>query len=268
MDHILCHISPGEFPEQSPIYEPVGVEFPGWPVCQESLPVDILCGAVGSYWAHPLPLSMRRVAAHPRFNLCDLTDQAVFNPLLCVCQRARALMLQSNLHDTIRLFRCCQALLRLSNGPRHGLLTVEIFPGLEGVEEVSCMNMQRTGHNHCIDVSHLEQATMIVERLDAAGELLRFFSASVVDIGNCDQICVGQGLKLLEEVLSSSSNADHSHSHPVIRAEHSRGDQSCCAQSRVFHKRTSCLVRHLDVLLCASYKAPAFCSSSFIPAQL
>src|SRR6266581_8992255 len=122
MHHILGHISAREFPEQPPVNEFVGIEFAVGSTVEERFPIDILRRTVGGHRARPLALSVGRIAAHPRLHLGHLTDNSILDPLSCIGQRARALMLQSNLNYSVGFLRRRQTPLRLWNGPSHGLL--------------------------------------------------------------------------------------------------------------------------------------------------
>ena len=60
-----------------------------------------LRAAIGRYGPHPLAFSVRSIAAHPRFDLRDLTEYSILNPLFCVGKRTRAFVLQSDLYHAI-----------------------------------------------------------------------------------------------------------------------------------------------------------------------
>ena len=129
-------------------------------------------------------------------------------------------MLQSNLHDAIRVLRRCEALLSFGDRPGHGLFAVEIFAGFESVAEMLSVQMQRRSDNNGVDVFRIEQAAMIVIRLNATGHFFGFIAAAVVNIGDCDQFGVANLLKFLEKVLAASAETDHPHPHAIVGAEH------------------------------------------------
>src|SRR6185503_14186951 len=99
MDHILSHIAAREIPEQSPVDKLIGIEWTLRPPVQKGVPLNVCRRAVRRNCPHPLRLASRRVAAHPRFHMSDLTDQTILYPLFGVCQVPRALMLKPDAHD-------------------------------------------------------------------------------------------------------------------------------------------------------------------------
>src|SRR5437763_13852956 len=93
------------------------------------------------------------------------------------------------------------------------------------------MNMERTGHNHAINVVQLQQASMIIQGLNAWRHLLRLVAAACVHIGDGYELGTGHFKNLLQQLLTTASDANHSYAHPVIRAKHSRagvGKKSGC----------------------------------------
>src|SRR5260221_6058142 len=84
------------------------------------------------------------------------------------------------------------------------------------------MNVQRRGNDDAIEVFHIEQAAMVVQRLNARSQLLRLIVAARINIRDGDQLSVGNGEHLLEQVLAPAADADHSNPDAVIRSQNFR----------------------------------------------
>ena len=101
-------------------------------------------------------------------------------------------MLQSDLDDPIRFLCRFQALISLRNRPRHGFFRIQISAGSKRIHKMPRMNMQGAGNNDAVDIFHVKQATMIVQRLNTWCCFLCFFATTTVDIGNCYQLNIAQ----------------------------------------------------------------------------
>src|SRR5258708_4819131 len=84
------------------------------------------------------------------------------------------------------------------------------------------INVQRRGSDDAIEVLHSEQAAMVVQRLNARSQLLRLIVAARINIRDGDQLSVGNGEHLLEQVLAPAADADHSNPDAVIRSQNFR----------------------------------------------
>src|SRR5947209_10127040 len=80
-----------------------GIKFAIGPPVEKGFPVDVLRRAVRGHLTHPLALAMRRVATHPRFDLRNLPDYSVVNPLPRVRSEEHTSELQSRQYLVCRL---------------------------------------------------------------------------------------------------------------------------------------------------------------------
>ncbi len=134
--------------------------------------------------------------------MCNFADSTIFDQLLRVDQCARAFMLQADLYNSIRTFGRGQALVRFRNRPRHRLFSIEIFTRSKRVDEMPGVDVQRAGYDDAVDVFHVEQAAVIIERLDVRNFALRLIAPTAVDVGHHYKVDVRN--------LRRSDPADHS----------------------------------------------------------
>ena len=218
--HVFGAVAAGKLPEQPPVDQFERIEGPVGTAVEERAPVNVLRGAVGRHGAHPLALAVRRIAAHPGFNLRDLADPSVFDHLLGVELRAGTLMLQSDLHDAVRSFRGRHAFVRLRNRPGHGFFRIQVLSCSQRIEKMTRMNVQRAGHDDSVDVFHVEQAAVIVESLDTRDFILRLIAAAAIDIGHGHEFHAVNRANLPQQVVAAIAHADHAHADAVVRAQH------------------------------------------------
>ena len=156
-------------------------------------------------------------------------------------------MLQSDLHDAIRLFRRGQALVGFRNGPRHGLLGIKILAGGERVEKMARVNVQRAGHDDGVDIFHVEQPAMIVECLNAGNFALRLVAAAAVDVGHGHEFHTLHRTNLAQQIVAAIADADHADANAVVRAQHGGSwirQDSGRSQRSLFHKSAPGLIVH------------------------
>src|SRR5262249_29147202 len=148
VNHVLGHVAARELPEQPPVDELVAIERSFRSAVQEGVPLNGCRSAIRGNLANPLTLASRSVPAHPRFYGSNLAYQAILEPGLRVDQLARALMLQANSNDAIRLAGCFQTSFGFGDRPGHRLLAVKVLARSEHVLEVPRVAMQRRRNEH------------------------------------------------------------------------------------------------------------------------
>ena len=146
-------------------------------------------------------------------------------------------MLQSDLNHAVGF--CCgrPALFRFRDRPSHGFLRVEVLSGGQRIQEMSRMDVQWAGDENAVNVLHVQQAAMVVERLNLRRQLFRFFAAAGVNIRDRHELHVRNSQHLVQKFLAASAHADHPHANTIVRAERSRsraGGQNCRAHRGVF----------------------------------
>ena len=85
------------------------------------------------------------------------------------------------------------------------------------------MNVQRARDDHAIDIFHVEQATVVVQRLNTGNFALRLIAAAAIDICHGDQIDIRHFDDLIEKVVPAVANTDHPDPNAIIRAQRTRG---------------------------------------------
>src|SRR5262249_11112301 len=152
-------------PVQTPVDELEGVERARRPPVEEQIPLDVLRCAVGWNLAYPLALAMRRVAAHPRFDVRNPSDQPVVDPFLRIEEGAAACKLQSYLHRRTGLPGRVTTGVGLGNRPRYFFLEVQVLARGQSVQEMPRVTVERARNDPRIDVLHVEQPPMVGDRL-------------------------------------------------------------------------------------------------------
>ncbi len=158
-------------------------------------------------------------------------------------------MLQADGHYLPGTLRRRQALLCLADRPGHGLLAVEVFASGQRIEQMLGVHVQGTGDQHGIDVLHIEEAAMVVVRLQAGHDASGFVIPALIDVGDSHHLYVRNCYNPSEQFLPATADADHAHANTIIRAQHlGRVHQHRSgAQSQPTHEFPSpdCLVAHL-----------------------
>jgi hypothetical protein len=85
------------------------------------------------------------------------------------------------------------------------------------------MNVQGAGDDHAIDIFHVEQATVVVQRLNTGNLALGLIAAAAIDICHGDQIDIRHFDDLIEKVVPAVSNTNHSDPNAIVRAQRTRG---------------------------------------------
>src|SRR5713226_9090168 len=168
-------------------------------------------------------------------------------------------MLQSDLDHPVGFLCRGQALFRFWNRPGHGFFGIEVLACRKRIHKMSRMDVQRTRNYDSVDVLPFKQAAMIVKGLNSGCQLLCFVATPGVDIGDCDELCLGNFKDLLQQVLPATAHTDHAYADAVVGAEHARGwidQKSCSPQSSLFHEITPGVISHFPV--------PLLCKSDFI----
>src|SRR5205823_4166246 len=138
---------------------------------EKGVPLDVRGCAIGGNLAYPLTLAPGSIAAHPRFDVSDLTHQSILEPLFGVFQIARALMLQTDSDNPVRFPGGLEAGFSFGNGPGHRLLAIKIFPCRDGVKEMTRMTVQRAGDDDRVQVLHIEQPSMVGDGFNSRRDL-------------------------------------------------------------------------------------------------
>src|SRR5579883_1625825 len=122
-----------------------------------------------------------------------------------------------------------------------------VLAGCKHVDEMDLVNVQRTSDDDSIDVFAIEQASIIIERIDAGCQLFRFVSAAGVDVSNGDKLRVWYLLHLFEKFLTASADADHPDTHTIVSAKNvgRKSHQGSGSKSSLFHEFASSAVGHL-----------------------
>ncbi len=106
---------------------------------------------------------------------------------------------------------------------RHGLFLVDVFAGLDGVDEVLAMEVLRGGDEDGVDALVVEQAAVIEIGGGAGDELLGVFEAAGVDVGEGDEIDIGAAQRPAGDLRAAVANADDARANAVVRAENAFG---------------------------------------------
>src|SRR5438309_7061050 len=85
------------------------------------------------------------------------------------------------------------------------------------------VDVQRAGYDNSVNILLIEQAPVVIKRLNGGRHVFGFVPASRVNVGDGDELGVRNSQHLFEQFLSASTHTDHPHTHAVICAEHSRG---------------------------------------------
>src|SRR5262249_61570619 len=88
---------------------------------------------------------------------------------------------------------------------------------------MASMQMERTSHDHSINVLQIEQAAMVVERLDSLHHLAGLIAATSVDIGDGRELSIGNSDKLLQKFLAPPAATDHAYKHTIVCAQQPEG---------------------------------------------
>ena len=91
-------------------------------------------------------------------------------------------MLQTDLHHAVGLFRRRQTFFRFGNGPGHGFFGVKVFCRREGIHEMPGVNVKGAGNDDAIEVFHVQQTPVIVERLNTGRHLLGCVPPTRIDV--------------------------------------------------------------------------------------
>ena len=151
-------------------------------------------------------------------------------------------MLKTDLHHAVGVLRCLQAVFRFGNRPGHGLFGIEILAGGERVLKMASMNMQRTGDDYGIDIFLVEQSSVVIVCLDVWDYGSRFGKAARIDVRHRHDINIRYSDDLSQQLTTSSADANHADSYPVVCAEHARwiDHQRRCSHCRLFYEITPC----------------------------
>src|SRR5713101_9369799 len=155
-------------------------------------------------------------------------------------------MLQSDLHDAVRLVGSGQALLGFRYGPGHRLFAIEVFAGRQHVEEMVGMKVERAGNDDAVQVFHLEQAAVVVEGLDARRHLPGLIPSAAVHVSNGHQLGVWEREQLFQQILPAGADANHADPDAIICAKYARrGSKEGGRSNRgCFHEVTACAIGH------------------------
>ena len=109
------------------------------------------------------------------------------------------------------------------------------------------VDVQRAGYNDGVNILPIKQTAVIIKGLNAGRHLFGFLAAARVNVGNGDELCARNSQDLFEQFLPASTHTDHSHTHAVICAEHSRrwvDEHRHATQGAPFYEITPGVVRH------------------------